>query len=144
MNHYLLKGITFYFIIAGTSAFAQDNTLPTTGNVGIGTLSPSARLDVNGNMKVDSCLHVKDSLLIEDNARIMSDMWVEGETRLDGDTKIEGDLYLPNLSFDNNVKDVLWIDVNGKTYKTSFDSLSAKMQQNIYEPEIPNDPLTQC
>lgn len=83
-------------------SFAQDNTIPTTGNVGLGTLTPSARLDVNGNMKVDSCLHVKDSLLIEDNARIMSDMRVEGETTLLGDTKIDGTLFLSNVLEENN------------------------------------------
>lgn len=114
-NFYAILGTFLFFVLSGIPAFAQDNTLPTTGNVGIGTLSPSARLDVNGNMKVDSCLHVKDSLLIEDNARIMSDMWVEGETRLDGDTKIEGDLYLPNLAFDSTFTGkFMLIDANGK------------------------------
>lgn len=98
-----------------SSSFSQDNTVPTSGNVGLGTLNPSARLDVNGNMKVDSTLHVKDSILVEDNVRVMSDMRVEGETNLDGSTKIEGDLYLPNMTFDPNFtgKFVL-IDDNAK------------------------------
>ena len=41
---------------------AQTNTLPPTGNVGIGTTTPSSRLQVNGTAKIDSSLIVKDSL----------------------------------------------------------------------------------
>lgn len=33
---------------------AQTNTFPSSGNVGIGTTSPSAKLDVNGDFKVNS------------------------------------------------------------------------------------------
>lgn len=111
-----MKKIILIAIIAITSAiYAQDNTLPNSGNVGIGTLTPTARLDVNGNMKIDSCLHIKDSLLIEDNARIMQDMRVEGETTLLGNTKIDGELTLSNVNYDNSfLGRLLFTDANGK------------------------------
>jgi hypothetical protein len=41
--------------------FAQ-NTFPVSGNVGVGTSTPSERLDVNGDMVVNASLRVKDSL----------------------------------------------------------------------------------
>lgn len=45
-------------------SIAQDNTLPTTGNVGVGTLNPTARLNVNGSVKIDSSLVINDSLRV--------------------------------------------------------------------------------
>jgi hypothetical protein len=36
------------FLIAVSESLAQNNTFPTTGNVGVGTLSPFAKLDVRG------------------------------------------------------------------------------------------------
>jgi hypothetical protein len=39
-----------------------QNTFPVSGNVGVGTSTPSERLDVNGDMVVNASLRVKDSL----------------------------------------------------------------------------------
>lgn len=70
----------------GGGIFAQqENTLPETGNVGIGTLNPSAKLDVNGHVRIDSTLMIKDSILVQKDARIEQDL------------KIEGQIYSPNL-----------------------------------------------
>ena len=44
-------------------AIAQQNTLPTTGKVGIGTSTPAEALEVSGNVRIDSCLMVKDSAI---------------------------------------------------------------------------------
>ena len=38
------------------------NLLPDTGNVGIGTASPTEKLQVNGNSKLDGSVLVTDSL----------------------------------------------------------------------------------
>ncbi len=40
------------FILMSVMSMAQNNTFPTTGNVGIGTTSPQQKLDVNGTAKV--------------------------------------------------------------------------------------------
>lgn len=94
------------FVLLGSLSFAQspDNTLPPNGNVGIGTLNPSAKLDVNGNMKVDSTLLVKDSVIIEKDARIVKDLFVEGS------------LFLPNIDEINNENsNFLVVKENGET-----------------------------
>jgi hypothetical protein len=49
----ILLSIFSPFYITGL-AFSGDNTFPTTGNVGIGTTSPQAKLEVNGNTIFDS------------------------------------------------------------------------------------------
>jgi len=54
--------IAALLLLASATTFAQNNTLPTTGKVGIGTLTPSEKLDVNGNAVIDSTLLIKDSL----------------------------------------------------------------------------------
>lgn len=89
-------------IIASTQIFTQ-NTLPSTGNVGIGTTTPSALLDVNGNMVVDSSAIIKDSLDVKKNFKVEGDMRVKGKSVfvdvgkfkdnlvIDGITKMNGD-----------------------------------------------------
>ena len=41
----------------GASAFAQTNTFPDDGNVGIGTTNPGAKLEVAGNIKIRAADH---------------------------------------------------------------------------------------
>lgn len=98
------KSILGVFLIISSINLAQNNTLPNTENVGIGTLNPSTRLQVNGNVKVDSCLIISDSAIIQKNARIGEDL------------KIEGQLYLPNVLDVPNTTDRKWaiIDSQGK------------------------------
>lgn len=69
-------------ILAVLMAFGStaQNTFPNNGNVGINTATPSARLDVNGNMKIDSCLLVKDSMRVERDVRVEGDLRVQGES----------------------------------------------------------------
>lgn len=56
-----------------------QNTFPSSGNVGINTTNPSAKLDVNGNMIVDSCLIVKDSIIVEKDLRTKGKFIVEDQ-----------------------------------------------------------------
>jgi hypothetical protein len=46
--------LIFVLITAAKFVFAQDNTFPGQGNVGIGTLNPQAKLDVKGNIQISS------------------------------------------------------------------------------------------
>ena len=57
----MIKLLLLSVLILTVTVKAQ-NTLPTNGKVGIGTINPSARLDVNGHTKIDSTLTVKDSV----------------------------------------------------------------------------------
>jgi len=88
----------------------------TTGNVGIGTLTPSAKLDVNGRMVVDSMATFKDSLRVQKKLIVDQDVKIQGKsvfigngkfknklviggiTRMNGDAKIFGDLKLKSLA----------------------------------------------
>lgn len=94
--------------ILGGVAIAQTNTLPQNGDVGIGTLNPSAKLDVNGHVRIDSTLLIKDSILIQKDARIIEDL------------KVEGQVYFPNIEFANGLTntDLLVKDQNGQVLKT--------------------------
>jgi hypothetical protein len=97
----------------GGAIFAQNNTLPTTGNVGIGTLNPSSKLDVNGHVRIDSTLLIKDSILIQKDARVLEDL------------KVEGQFYLPNISFANGLTntEILVRGGNGQIVKAPILSL---------------------
>lgn len=120
----------FCFInFISTSSFSQTaNTLPTNGDVGIGTLIPSAKLDVNGRMKVDSNAIFKDSvnikkrLTVDQDIKVLgksvfvddgkfksdlkvlgigkmkSDLVIDGLTKMNGDAKVFGDLKIKSLA----------------------------------------------
>jgi len=77
---------------------AQENVLPETGNVGIGTSNPISKLDVHGSVNIESSLVVKDSIVIRRAARVLEDMTVEGNTAMQAaavaqDLKVEGNAY---------------------------------------------------
>ncbi|PCJ24235.1 MAG: hypothetical protein COA97_10095 [Flavobacteriales bacterium] len=76
-----------------TGSFAQSpNTLPATGDVGIGTLTPGAKLDVNGRMKVDSNAIFKDSVNIKKRLTVDQDIKVLGNSVLVGNVKAKSEL----------------------------------------------------
>lgn len=118
-------------LINATSLFAQ-NTIPASGNVGIGTTTPNTTLDVNGNANIDSSLTVRDTLKVEKKLVVDQDIRIEGKslfkdvgkfkdklvvdglTRMNGDAKVFGDLKLPNLTTTSNVNLFLTTNVNGK------------------------------
>ncbi|MCE3295438.1 MAG: hypothetical protein K0R65_1152 [Crocinitomicaceae bacterium] len=60
---------TAFTVVTGFVLSQQENTLPAEGNVGLGTLNPSAKLDVNGNVHIDSTLKVKKGLTAEEEVR---------------------------------------------------------------------------
>ena len=150
--------ITFTVLLSSYTLFSQENTLPNTGKVGLGTLTPTERLEVNGNMRVDSSLVVNDSVRVNKTFRVMDKMFVEGKavfgdnavakqnlkvlgnTNIDGNANIDGVLKIPNTNTlsNNNLNngnfDFLLLNANGAARKTSYDSLVKKLTGGVYAP----------
>lgn len=126
----LIASLSLIFVT--TLSFSQtNNTLPTTGKVGIGTVSPSAKLDVNGNVIIDSCLIVKDSVHIQKNLRVSQDVKIAGKLVIVDNSvaknnfKVLGNFKLPNAQLASGManKDMLFINANGKVFKGGYDNL---------------------
>ncbi|XOV68615.1 MAG: hypothetical protein ACFHU9_05430 [Fluviicola sp.] len=126
--------LLFTFLTCSMLSFAQVNTLPTSGKVGIGTTNPNEALEVKGNMAVDSSMVVKDTLIVEDDARIMHDMRVDGATEMQ-DVIINGTTWMKGLQ-----------DVN----ENDFEILVAKEDGTIMRTTpgglfpVPNEPVGFC
>jgi|GEM_PF-656222 len=127
----------------------QQNALNSTGNVGVGTISPDSKLQVNGSMSVDSSLTVRDSAIFEKQTRMKDKVIVEGEAVIQGKltakdnlkvlgtTRIEGPLKLTNL---NNAQTddttFLLVDANGKVKSSSFPTVLNVMFMNPQAVDI--------
>jgi hypothetical protein len=109
--------LTLLFTGVISYSFSQSNLLPSSGNVGIGTTSPTERLTVNGSARIDSTLTVRDSMVVDRGAHIGSDLQVDGNITLDGSLKL-------NALRDSTLEEdaVLLIDENG-TVKSAGSSL---------------------
>lgn len=86
------------FLMSTHLFFAQENSIPENGNVGIGTTNPEANLQVNGTVIIDSSLVIHDSLTIDRSARVRENMTVDGETKLKDDALLEKDLEVQGSS----------------------------------------------
>lgn len=105
-----MKKLIFTTLCMGASFFLsaqEQNILPEKGNVGIGTLKPKAKLDVNGNVQIDSNLVVNDSLIIGKSAVINGKL-------VTSSLKIKG---LDELNQTNGTDRFLVIDENGDIRK---------------------------
>lgn len=131
---------------------AQTNTLPPTGNVGIGTTTPSSRLQVNGTAKIDSSLIVKDSVTIKKNLRVEENVNFLGQTKMnntrvfnnfvsDNSAKFNGIVKMPNLELPNNLnnKNVVLTNDNGALKKLPLDSFVNILKGGIYAPPVQLD-----
>ena len=82
-----------------------QNTFPTSGNVGINTTTPSAGLDVNSRMKVDSTAIFKDTVSMQKKLTLEQDIKVKGASVFVGDGKFKNDLkILGTTKMDGNAK----------------------------------------
>ncbi|MCO5260102.1 MAG: hypothetical protein M9916_08160 [Crocinitomicaceae bacterium] len=131
---------------------AQTNTLPPTGNVGIGTTTPSSRLQVNGTAKIDSSLIVKDSVTIKKNLRVEENVNFLGQTKMnntrvfnnfvsDNSAKFNGIVKMPNLELPAtlNNKNVVLTNTNGALKIFPLDSLINFVQRGFYVPPVQID-----
>lgn len=103
-----------FMLLASRVVYAQTNTLPATGNVGIGTTTPNTALDVKGSVNIDSILIVKDSIIIESSAKILEDITVNGTTRLEDNTSM-----IKDLTVDGTTKLNGSLQANGSVYFTN-------------------------
>jgi hypothetical protein len=114
--------------------FSQENVLPVNGNVGIGTLTPSSTLDVNGDVKIDSTLIVMDSVVMQSNARIMNDMTIEGESKFYSTATFQNDVKLESVVNNSDLLNsaILLLKNDGTVSKTSIPDLT----DIIYGPKL--------
>ncbi len=112
----ILTGLMAFF----NYSFSQTiNTVPTTGNVGLGTSSPNTKLQVCGDVKIDSALTVKE------------DVKAESDLKVDGDVYLAGDLFFTSPI--TNVTDITKLavfDVNGQLRGGSPGGLTTYMYQD--------------
>jgi hypothetical protein len=60
MKTKLISTSIFFFTLFGPAMVSAQNTFPATGNVGIGTTTPSEKLDVRGNIRLnDNTLYLR-------------------------------------------------------------------------------------
>ncbi|AEA43830.1 hypothetical protein [Fluviicola taffensis] len=145
------------FCTISAASFAQTNTLPTTGNVGIGTTTPSERLTVNGSARIDSALVVKDSVRINKNLRVDQDVRFLGETKMkdvkvtdefvvNGLSKLNGDIKFPNVPLATNYSELnfLIMNQNGMLKKGSGDEFVNALKILMYSAPNPITPINIC
>lgn len=111
------------------TTYSQENIIPEKGKVGLGTLNPSAKLDVNGKVHIDSMLFVKDSVLIDKDIRVRKNLKVEKNVRF---TSI-------NTATNINNKNILLIQPNGKITQVDKDFLAKNFGSIIYESKFCTD-----
>ncbi|MNK12808.1 hypothetical protein D3C87_308850 [compost metagenome] len=106
----VLSALTVLFLAVNQNhSFSQANSLPASGNVGIGVTNPSSKLQVNGSARIDSSLTVRDSMTVDRDAHIRSNLQVDGKTTLNDD------LILSSLIDSTFAEDgVLLVDSTGK------------------------------
>ncbi len=111
------------------SAFSQTNTLPTNGKVGIGTTSPTEKLTVRGNVRIDSTLTVNDSLRVGKRLTVDEAVNLRQDLRVGGNTQIYGTLKLPNLNTANSLenKEIVFVNSNGGVLKSGFPTLATQL-----------------
>lgn len=87
LNPAAMKKISLLFFVLMTHQFIfsqTNNTLPSTGNVGIGTTNPSSKLHVKGISKFDSTVVVMDSMYVTKDIIGAQDIKIDGNAFLNG------------------------------------------------------------
>lgn len=140
-----------------SSAFSQTNTLPSVGNVGIGTSTPTVRLTVAGSTRIDSALVVKDSVVFNKSLRVDQNVRFLGETKMNqvkvtdefvvnGLSKLNGEVKFTNIPLANNFSQLsfLMMNQNGMVKKGTGTEMVQAIQSLVYGTASPLPPLTVC
>jgi UDP-3-O-[3-hydroxymyristoyl] glucosamine N-acyltransferase len=115
---------TFVEEFGRTRLFANNDKLvfnPSQGRLGIGSTSPQANLDVNGNVSIASSLTVKsftelaDQLNVLGNATLKSNLTVDNSVSIGASLTVDGlGFFESNVKIDNSAEIGLGLDVRGK------------------------------
>lgn len=126
-------------IMIGSSLFftsiQAQNTLPTTGNVGIGTTTPETNLDVKGCSKLDT-VYIRETFTVDktttlrDSVTIQKTLKIEENIELLGDANFHGNFKLLNLIDTSTTIQLLTIKPNGLVEKGGVSVFA----DALYEP----------
>ncbi len=102
------------FLMMFCSAYSlAQNTLPTTGNVGIGTTNPTTELEVIGNtnlsgtVTIDSAVTVRDSATFQKKLTVNQDLKIKGTSVFIDDARFKSELKVLGVA---KMKDKLVVD----------------------------------
>ncbi|WP_430405147.1 hypothetical protein [Fluviicola sp.] len=157
-NSALESSIFLFSIFSLTSvSYGQTNTLPATGNVGIGTTNPTTKLQVNGSARIDSALVVKDSVRINKSLRVDQDVRFLGETKMNqvkvtdefivnGLSKLNGDIKFPNVPLVTNYSELTFLTMNqnGLLKKATGDEFADALKSIVYGTPTSGVPVGIC